>query len=611
MLRRLLASTVAIGLVAAASAAYAASDLADAAMQGDAAKVQSLLAGQADVNAAQPDGATALHWAVYRDEPTVAQLLIESGADVAAVNRAGVPPLALAAVNGNAEMVDLLLEAGADPNTMLTHGETVLMLAARTGSVEAIDLLVASGAEIDARETLRGTTALMWAAAYTNPDAVRALLAHGADFSAISGVIPRGRRPYLAPSARSRIDAFEEGVGQAGRAIPVDLDDSDDTRITDDDLADVPEERPTSVPEPGSANEEAFPEFERVERPRSADPTPSAQGPRRGSDETTGTGEVVRQTEEWGGLTPLVFAAREGDLESTRILLDAGADVNQTTAYGWTALLTATQNRYYGLGKVLLERGADPNIANKGGWSPLYIATDNRNIEGGDYPTRKPDMDHLEYLMLLLDHGADPDLRMNSSTETRTIFTHQWLYEEGATPFLRAAQSGDLVLMKLLLEHGADPNTATYDNVTPLMVASGIGWVEGVTFEWSPEQTLEAIKLLLELGADVNAQDTLDGRTALMGAAHKGRTDVIQLLVDHGAKLDTRDIGSRDSIHTLAGVTWQAIDYADGLVRVGVQSAIPHPEAAALLRELMTDAGLSVPPVGRTLDSICITEICR
>ncbi len=105
--------------------------------------------------------------------------------------------------------------------------------------------------------------------------------------------------------------------------------------------------------------------------------------------------------------------------------------------------------------------------------------------------------------------------------------------------------------MKLLLDHGADPSIPTDHKVTPLMVASGIGWVEGVTYEWSPEQTLEAVKMLLKLGADVNAQDDLDGRTALMGAAHKGRNDVVQLLADHGANLALHDIGSRDSIHAL------------------------------------------------------------
>jgi ankyrin repeat protein len=165
--------------------------------------------------------------------------------------------------------------------------------------------------------------------------------------------------------------------------------------------------------------------------------------------------------------------------------------------------------------------------------------------------------------------------------------------------------------MKLLLEHGADPTIATDYNVTPLMVACGIGWVEGVTYEWSPQQTYDTVKFLIDLGADVNAQDTLDRRTALMGAAHKGRNDVIELLVQHGADLGAHDLGSRDSVNALAGVSWQAIDYADGLVRVGVQSAIPHPTTAALLRRMMKDRGLSVPPEGRTLASICVTDLCK
>jgi hypothetical protein len=199
---------------------------------------------------------------------------------------------------------------------------------------------------------------------------------------------------------------------------------------------------------------------------------------------------------------------------------------------------------------------------------------------------------------------------MRSSTETRTIFTHQWLHEDGATPLLRAAQSGDFALLELLLAHGADPSIATEDGTTPLMVAAGIGWVEGVTYEWSPAQTLDVVRRLIALGNYVDARN-LDGQTALMGAAHKGRNEVVRALVDAGADLAARDIGSRDTIHALAGVTWQAIDYADGLVRVGVQSAMAHPETAALLRKLMLERGLSVPPEGRTLESICVTDLCK
>ena len=230
-----------------------------------------------------------------------------------------------------------------------------------------------------------------------------------------------------------------------------------------------------------------------------------------------------------------MFAARANDLESVKVLLAAGADVNQTTGYGWSPLLVATQNRYYKLGAYLLDHGADPNLANKGGWVPLYLATDNRNIENGDYPVRKGDMDHLDFIKLLLDKGANVNARVKDSTETRTVFTNQWLDENGATAFLRASQSGDVALMKLLLARGADPKIATALGVTALQVAAGIGWVEGITYEWSPKDTLEAVRMLLDLGLDPNAQaDT--GRVALHGAAHKGATAVVQLLVDRGAR---------------------------------------------------------------------------
>ena len=110
----------------------------------------------------------------------------------------------------------------------------------------------------------------------------------------------------------------------------------------------------------------------------------------------------LQQSSDGGELTPLLYAVRAKDLDSVKVLLDAGADINQTTGYGWSPLLVATQNRYYKLGAYLLDHGADPNLANKGGWTPLYLATDNRNIESGDYPVRRPDMDHLEYIKLLL-----------------------------------------------------------------------------------------------------------------------------------------------------------------------------------------------------------------
>src|SRR5262249_30954975 len=201
-----------------------------------------------------------------------------------------------------------------------------------------------------------------------------------------------------------------------------------------------------------------------------------------------------------GGLTALVLASREGDMESAKLLLAAGANVNQTTNDGWTPLLTATNNRHYKLGTYYLEHGADTNPANSKGWTPLYLATDNRNIEGGDYPVRKPDMDHLEYIKAILSHGANVNAKVKDNTLTRTIFTMQWFFEPGATAFVRASQSSDTVLMKLLLANGADPKIPTDYGDTALTACAGIGWVEGVTYEWSPEQNVEAIKMLLDLG---------------------------------------------------------------------------------------------------------------
>ncbi|MEX2366273.1 MAG: ankyrin repeat domain-containing protein, partial [Pseudohongiellaceae bacterium] len=413
----------------------------------------------------------------------------------------------------------------AQVNGTLLNGETPLMMAARTGDTQTIQLLLDRGADINATENLRGTTALMWAAAYKNPDAVRLLLANGADLTRNSSATEPGRNPYLAPTARSRIRSFYQNSGQGGRAL--------DAAELEDDAPEITVTREELVKR---LPQELVEDFQRESR------------------QANEQGEIeAPQRKQWGGLTALHFAVREGNLESVKVLVEGGADVNQVSEFGWTPLLTATQNRYYQMGKYLLENGANPNIANEGGWNPLYIATDNRNIEGGDYPTRKPDMDHLEYIKLLLDAGADPNLRMASSTETRTIFTHQWLREEGATPFLRAAQSSDLELMNLLLEHGADPNINTRDGVTPLMVASGIAWVEGVTYEWSEDANRETIAMLIELGNDVNAQDMEDGRTALMGAAHKGRNYAVEMLVEAGADLAARDIGSRDSLNSLAG----------------------------------------------------------
>ena len=544
------------------------SPVADAAMKGDQGAVKALIAAKADINAAQPDGATALQWAAYRNDLAMADLLIAAGGDVKLGNLEGITPLWLAAQNGSAAMLEKLLKAGADPNERHPNGETALMMASRNGNVDAIKVLLDHHADVNSKEELRGTTALMWAAEQSHPDAVKLLIERGADLNAADAVDTRNSRLNIAPTVKQRA-AQDVNFGRR--------------------------------------------------RPRRAPGAPGAPGAAGGAEADVDFAAFFRgpQIKDGGGLTPLVYAAREGCLECAETLVEAGAKVNETTNYGWSPLLVATQNRHYILAKYLLDHGADPNLPNKGGWTPLYLATDNRNIEGGDYPVRAPDMDHLDLIKLLIDKGANVNARIcgvkstptncaGDTTETRTNFTMQWLYEDGATAFLRAAQSGDVTLMKLLLAHGADPKIATAHNDTALAVASGIGWVEGITFEWSPEESLEAVKMCLDLGIDVNAVDD-QGRTALHGAAHKGRTDVIQVLVDHGANLEAHDFGSRDTFAgAMKGHTWIPLDWARGLVRVGVQSAIAHPEAAELLTKLMKERGMEIPPPPTS--SICLTK---
>ena len=573
------------------------SPVADAAMRGDAAAVRTLLTQKADVNLPQSDGATAIQWAAYRNDLAIADLLIAAKADVKVPNRDGATPLRLASTNGSAEMIEKLIKAGGNPNETGPNGETPLMYAARNGNPTAVKALIVAKADVNAKEKLRGTTPLMWAAEQAHPEAIAALVAAGADVSLRSNNDTKGGGAYLAPTVRARL-------GQQGQ---------EDQKGA---FAGGGARQGNQGKNGGQAKGKAAPAPAAAGTPEDAVAA---------ADAAAAELSFGRQRDTNGGaLTALVFAARQNCIECAKILLDAGANVNQTTNYGWTPLLTATQNRDYKLGALLLERGANPNLRNNGGWSPLYLATDNRNIELGDYPTPKADMDQLEYIKLLLSKGADPNVRVcgnrpaapaalgtaptctGDSTETRTNFTMQWLQEDGATPFLRAAQSSDVELMKVLLAAGADPKLMTAHNVTALSVASGIAWVEGVTFEWSRPKNAETVKMLLDLGVNVNQADE-EGRTALHGAAHKGRNEIVQMLVDAGAKLDAHDVGSRDTVNgAMKGLTWIPLHYAQGLVRVGVQSAIPHPDTAALIKELMAKQGLPIP--ADITSSICLTK---
>lgn len=625
MRRSWLKVLAAVLLSAVASAAFAQAAVVDAASKDDAAEVARLLKRGADVNAQQADGATALQWAAYHGDASLAEELLKAGAKPGLANHDGATPLWLAAARGDAAVVRVLLKGGADANEPLPLGRRPLMLAARSGSVEAVRELLDHGADVNASETERGTTALMQAADQGHADVLKELIRHGANVAAVSRPVMRdGRTAALGNSEDPRRAVRQQVIAVLCDEKPVDLRQvriqremlfgPDAKNTPDADLCKGIERRGLGfVTIAGAGGNhgagvggEALGEQDGDGNPvvdASGNPVPVS--PVRGR-------RFPARVPDGGAFTALVYAARTGNIDAARALLDGGADVNQTTRYGWSPLLAAVQNSNYRMAKFLIERGANVNLANKGGWTPLYLAVDNRNIEGGDYPVRTADMDSLAFITYLLDKGADVNWRITESTETRTVFTNQWLNEDGATAFLRAAQSGDLELLKLLIARGADPKINTRLGVTPLAVAAGIGWVEGITQERSPEETVQAVKYLLSLGIDPNFQ-AQTGRVALHGAAHKGATEVVKVLVAAGARMDVRDFGNTDNrgSPTLSEHTWLPIDYADGLVRVGVQSAIPHPQTSKVLRELMLKAGLKVPPEGRTLESLCIVDVCQ
>jgi len=619
----------------------------------DPEMVDLLIRAGADVKAANRQGATPLMMASIYGHPGIIDRLLKAGADAKSLGPNGETMVMFAARNGNPAAIKLLIEGGANVNAREPlRGTTALMWAAEQKHPEAVKTLLAAGADPAAKSAPAGTPRPYMAgrvnARVVDEARERRARAQAAgrtydeqfEFERQNGVPMLGQRglgtplgPDGQPLQQGGAAARQGGPGQQGGA---------------------PQAQPGAAQAPPAAQAPAGPPAADAQGAPAAAAAPGggrgrgaggggraggaggaaqagrqggARGQGQGQGQPAQAGQVPPATDDAddtevvvaglvggtsGGLTPLIFAAREGDIESARALLDAGASVNQTSDYGWTPLLTAVNNRNYQLAKLFMERGADVNIANKGGWTPLYLATDNRNIEGGDYPVPKADMDHLELIEMLLQRGANPNARIKDATLTRTIFTMQWFLEDGATAFVRASQSSDTALMKLLLKYKADPKIATTFGDTALTAAGGIGWVPGVTYEHSVKENVEALRMLLDLGLDPNAANG-DGRTALMGAAMKGRNDAILLLVERGADLAQKDKGSRDTdkaTSSAAGHRWQAIDYADGLVRVGVQSAVEYPETSALIRKLMVERGMTVPPIGRNILTVCVVALC-
>ena len=295
-----------------------------------------------------------------------------------------------------------------------------------------------------------------------------------------------------------------------------------------------------------------------------------------------------------GGFTPLLFAVRGGHAEAARVLVAAGAPVNEQLPDGTSALVLSTINAHYELASWLLDKGADPNAADQG-WTALHqLAWTRRPNKGYANPGPVPtgSIDSLKLIEILVKHGADINARQTK--EPRDGYRNM-LNRIGATPFLLAAKSADLDLMRALLAHGADPLLTTTDHTAPLMVAAGVGiWNVGEN-PGTNDEALEAVRLTFELGGSVTAAND-NGYTALHGAAHRGANELVKWLVDRGAQLDAKLTkpggGSEGTGGWRAG--WTPLTIAEGVFYAAAFKA--HPETAALLRELMTARGVPVEP---------------
>jgi ankyrin repeat protein len=338
-----------VSMPVASAAAPPKHPLVEAVKKADEEALRKLFRQRVDVNGAEVDGTTALHWAAYKNDLDIVKLLIQAGANVKAANRYGVTPMHLAATAGNAAMVETLLNAGADPNEALPEGETALMTAARSGSAASVKVLIARGAHADAREEWRGQTALMWAAAEGHTDVVQLLIAAGAD-----------------------VHVRSKGAVGAGRAQ----------------VAEVA--GPTASP--GASATVAS----------SAEPPAPAAG--RAARRAAST--VLN-------FTPLLFAVRAGQMETVRALLDAGADANEKVSDGTSAITLAILNAHYELAALLAASGANPNLGDQGWTALHQLVWTRRPNVGRPppAPVATGNLDSLELARVLLKHGADPNAR--------------------------------------------------------------------------------------------------------------------------------------------------------------------------------------------------------
>ena len=491
------------------------------------------------LSAASYAGTSDVADAAMNRDPAALRGLLAKKADVNAPQTDGTTALHWAVHYEDVALVDELLRAGANVAVANREGATPFYLASITGNPVIIDKLLKHGVDVNGTVLRHGETPLMFAARTGRPDAVKLLLETGAQVNAKETLRETTAVMWAAEQGHAEVIKLLVAAG-----------------------ADI----------------DANSTIEKV------------KGRRYGCNSCTGDAPVT------GGVTALVLAARQGNLDAVTALAERGADLNKPSGDGSTAMLVAIQNGHYDVARYLVDKGADINKANQKGWTPLYLAVKHRNLETGTIPVPNQNQ-AFDFIKVLLARDVDVNAKVKANTEIRNGQRATWFNEAGATAFVRAALCGDIELMRMLLAKGADPTIATEDRTTALMAAAGVGYSEGFIHYRSAEESVEAVKLLLELGADVNAQNE-GGLSALHGAAHRAALNEIKLLVEHGASLTLESKPAARFGNSKFGLL--PLDWAQG-VPVGVQSAIYHADAVDLITNMMKARGIPIPERHRTL----------
>lgn len=457
-----------------------------------------------------------------------ALLLAVTGGQVFAADS----PLADAAMRGDINAVRSLLKQKVDVNAPQGDGSTALHWAANLNDLEMAKLLIGAGADVKAKTRLGGITPLFMAAKNGNAAILAVMLDAKADANATNA---NGTTPLMLAAASGKTDAVKLLLDRGADANAKDITNEQTALMFASALgrADVIK----MLAARGSdlnANTKVTPIISMGERYKKLT----------GGKGTRGiTSEAGRSDPtSMGGMTALLFAAREGQMDAVMELVAAGADVNKVNAADNMSVLTsAIINGHLDIAKFLLDHGADPKLATKEGLTPLYATIDAQWPERTWYPPpsiTEEKTSHLELLKALLDHGADPNARLGKKLWFRA-FHGDWIDPEGATAFWLAAKANDVSAMKLLAAAGANPNIPTVKRASPLQAAAGFGLEPQVT-NFAPDSRLAAVRYLVEeCGANVNLKDN-QGYTPLHGAALTANHELIRYLVAMGADVKAR-----------------------------------------------------------------------